>query len=456
MKLASKVTKALLLLSILGFLLYTIPNFPVNATSDTIHIVKDIIPGLQSSNLTNFVRFKGSTFFIAEDGPNGINPWITDGTTSGTFKLKNISTFSEHLEIGDYKVIIATEQAIFFEANKQLWKTDGTEAGTNLVTSQTTSISGMQARGNDLFIFDGSSPARLHIYRNNNLELLKTWDDRSSDPMNYQIYNGGMTVLGDTVYFVLFRQAAATNELWKSDGTIPGTVLVASLPEELFGISVGPLVSANNLVFLRSAGHIYQSTGALGNLEEIEGTYYMDPYRGAFVSTGSAVFFVSGRINMDDQADLYMTTGKSGGIQKVAEYVYPNLVTIHGRLYFYSDNSLSRGLLGISDGTQEGTGLFHPISGNYRAVFSDVVEVGNRVYFIGRNMEGTAELWVSDGYRSGCRSLGSLRQAAPSTRAWLAQAGRYLVFTGVAGSSGVELLGLKVLEKDLFLPLLRR
>lgn len=54
-----------------------------NGTPDGTRIVKDIIPGPTSSNVVWLTRFNDKVVFQADDGVNGAELWISDGTEPG-------------------------------------------------------------------------------------------------------------------------------------------------------------------------------------------------------------------------------------------------------------------------------------------------------------------------------------------------------------------------------------
>jgi ELWxxDGT repeat protein len=78
----------------------------------------------------------GRVFFQANDGTNGLQPWVSDGTAAGTFMLKNINPTGVS---GSYPCEFTEANGqVFFHATsadegRELWKTDGTTAGTVLV-----------------------------------------------------------------------------------------------------------------------------------------------------------------------------------------------------------------------------------------------------------------------------------------------------------------------------------
>jgi ELWxxDGT repeat protein len=72
----------------------------------------------------------GTLYFRADDGNSGFELWKSDGTEAGTVRVKDISGGS--LSPSDLTNVGGT---IYFSANEgtsgyELWKSDGTEAGT--------------------------------------------------------------------------------------------------------------------------------------------------------------------------------------------------------------------------------------------------------------------------------------------------------------------------------------
>src|SRR5262249_22218415 len=112
-----------------------------DGTADGTVLVKDIYPG--SSFSLTLDRGLGpmianrSLFFTADDGVHWVQLWKSDGTTAGTFMVKDIvpdvtSTYRRIDLMGE------ANGTMFFAADDgvhgvELWKSDGTEAGTVLV-----------------------------------------------------------------------------------------------------------------------------------------------------------------------------------------------------------------------------------------------------------------------------------------------------------------------------------
>lgn len=138
--------------------------------------------------INHLVEFDDQLFFVAlERGPR--NPdiqeigelWKSDGTAAGTSKVADLG--GGYVQILDTLPILK-DNLIFFEFSWQLWRSDGTTAGTYEVIP-----------------------------------------DSAADPIRKVSY---VTLFEDELYF-----EATTNQygsdLWKSDGTAAGTVIVRNL-----------------------------------------------------------------------------------------------------------------------------------------------------------------------------------------------------------------------------------
>ena len=128
-----------------------------------------------SSDPSAGVTMGGYFYFAATDGPNGTTGrelWRTDGTSAGTTLVKDINPGAADSLPGQFTVAGTN---LFFTANdgmhgSELWKSDGTGAGTVLVADLNpgpgdTPIVALYAGGNSLYFQVGSGADTDWLYR---------------------------------------------------------------------------------------------------------------------------------------------------------------------------------------------------------------------------------------------------------------------------------------------------
>ncbi len=176
----------------------------------------------------------GTMFFVAEDAANGRELWKTDGTVSGTEMVKNIapggaSSNPEHLT--------NVNGTLFFTADdgangRELWRSNGTEAKTLLVRN----ISPGSSSSNPEQLTDVNGTLFFTAYEGTHgRELWKSDGIASGTVLVKDINPGGagstplyLTCVNDTVFFSA-EEPICGRELWMSDGTAAGTVIAANI-----------------------------------------------------------------------------------------------------------------------------------------------------------------------------------------------------------------------------------
>lgn len=117
-------------LVLFGGLLFFVSN---SFSQTTVEMVKDINP-TGDSNPKEFMKLNGKLYFSADDGSNGRELWVSDGTSGGTTMVKNINPSGDSNPVR----FIELNGKIYFQADngfngKELWVTDGTATGTTMV-----------------------------------------------------------------------------------------------------------------------------------------------------------------------------------------------------------------------------------------------------------------------------------------------------------------------------------
>jgi ELWxxDGT repeat protein len=279
----------------------------------------------------------GRAIFGADDGANGRELWISDGTGSRTYLLADLwpGAYNPYPGSGDYPnsssptnfVALGNGQILFTAADPdhgtELWTTDGTASGTRIVADLWTGTS---------IPYSGANPVAA-----------------SSRPDNIVAFGGGRALFAA-------EDGVHGRELWITDGTEAGTYLLRDLWEG--GGSGNP----------GEGGSYYYSPSP---------PYGPPPYGpnygpgGIFVTgDGRALFSATDPVHGNE---LWVTDGTPDGTRLV-EDINRNVQGFassgpsyfaaldDGRVVFTADDGSNGVEPWITDGTTEGTHLLRNIN----------------------------------------------------------------------------------------------
>ena len=208
-----------------------------DGTAGGTRLVKDVAPGAASAGVSELTNLKGTLLFRASDGTSGNQLWKSNGTISGTVMVKD-SFFkgTGPLGVDQYagpRFLTEFKGAVLFAANDgtsgyELWRTDGTAAGTTLVKEIAPGPSG----ANPSQLIEADSVVFFSIEGEESIELWKT-DGTSGGtalvaalaPLGSDRVAGPAFGLVGQLFFS-FNDGIHGTELWTSDGTAAGTRLV--------------------------------------------------------------------------------------------------------------------------------------------------------------------------------------------------------------------------------------
>ena len=211
----------------------------------------------------------GTLFFTADNGINGKELWKSDGTEAGTVRVKDFRPGIGNLYLYGLTNVNGT---LFFIANRPtnplafervLWKSDGTEAGTVRVKdfSDQQDFSG---RISNLTAVNGT----LFFSAHDEFLRRELWKSDGTEAGTVRVKDIGLTGyyhlvdVNGTLFFNAshtgnhFRNTRGDGWLWKSDGTEAGTVTVKDIRGAyLIGEFNG------NLFFSAMNGDLWKSDG---------------------------------------------------------------------------------------------------------------------------------------------------------------------------------------------------
>ncbi len=109
--------------------------FVTDGTASGTQLVKDIAAGASGSNVSNLIAVNGKLLFCSNDGTSGSEVWSSDGTASGTSLLKDINAGVGSGVYALLSVNLLCADRLYFDAdngnsNIEPWVTDGTVSGT--------------------------------------------------------------------------------------------------------------------------------------------------------------------------------------------------------------------------------------------------------------------------------------------------------------------------------------
>ena len=406
--------------------------------SSQIVLVKDISPINSGSSSQNLTVMDNRLHFSAYDSENGTELWVSDGTSEGTQLVKDIypgRDSSGYVNSSAPKNFTVLDNRLYFSAYNsenggELWVSDGTSEGTQLVKD----------------IYPG----------NNNSAYVN-----SSSPND-------LTVLDERLYFSAF-DGVNGGELWVSDGTSEGTQLVKDInPGNIGSLLKNFTVLDNRLYFSAfdgvNGGELWVSDGTS------EGTQLVkDINPGSKNSLPENLTVFDNRLyfsafDAENGKELWVSDGTSEGTQLVKDinpnsgnYIYSNsslpknLTVFDDRLYFTAFDADNGKELWVSDGTSEGTQLvkdINPSSDYFGPGFApdELTVFDDLLYFTASDGVNGGELWVSDGTSEGTQlvkdiypgknSYGIANSSAPKN---LTVFDDELYFTASDGVNGNEL-----------------
>ena len=209
-----------------------------DGTDTGTHMVYDLLTGTVSSNPNHLIVYNNKLFFNANGPVVGNELFVTDGITESY--LRDINPGSAGSNAGETGAVILNNLLIFSATDvthgNELWVSDGTFGGTVLLADiwpgTGSSFPGQVGFGppyavlNDLAFFQAEDS--LHGYQlwvtNGTTSGTQVVTNACTQPG----YKGGFITFNNKVYFAANGNSDG-NELWVSDSTTAGTVLVKDI-----------------------------------------------------------------------------------------------------------------------------------------------------------------------------------------------------------------------------------
>ena len=286
------------------------------------------------------------TLFTADDLLGGVELWATDGTSAGTYRVKdiNVSPGTGSNPANFHAPFAVLDGFAYFTANDgthglQIWRSDGTAAN----TVQVTNLAGASG-------FDVMEVANGHLYFNMSGALYTSTGTPGSTPTLLDANGGGnLTVSGDDIYWT------NANGLFTDDG-------------------------------VHGAQQLTNTTGY---------GWLVDAGDALYAFTGTSIAKVVG-------TTLTTVTNVPAGMPS-SQFDAENFKVIDGTVFFAVRDNLGfyHSLYSIQDGSNTVT----TISTGFQDLVLDgwSAALGNKLIF-----QDNSVLWSSDGTAAGTTALGAI------------------------------------------------
>ncbi|WP_445735939.1 ELWxxDGT repeat protein [Mariniflexile sp.] len=393
-----------------------------DGTSAGTVMVKDINAGTENSNPSHFTIVNGTLFFKANDGINGIELWKSDGTESGTMMVKNIRPSTIDDGYAHIEELTSVGNLLFFAANDgvndyALWKSDGTEAGTVMVkdinpTTQPTSLGRLiningtlffgasdGVNGYELWKSDGTEPGTVMVK-----DILPGSQGGFSSNMPMANVNGTLFFVGNNGY--------GNRELWKSDGTESGTVMVKDIFPGDNGFASNAsnpyqLTNVNGLLFFGANDGVHGPELWKSNGTELGTVLVKDIIPGIISSQLTALSNCNGTLyfqafDSNGYLDVWKSDGTETGTVLLKNPASGNFysepvefTSLNGYVYFVATGNTIGQELFRTDGTAEGTVGYNIRYLTESSAPANLTVVNNNLFFSADNGGANGrELWA--------------------------------------------------------------
>lgn len=373
------------------------------ATPTTARRVRDIAPGPGNSSPRDFAVYGDHVYFTAADGTHGRELWRTDGTSRGTRMVKDIRPGTRGSDpgslyvFGDLLYLVANDGTHGWE----LWRSDGTSRGTTLVKD-------ISPDGSAMYPGDGEPPGwavlddRLYFPATRASSELWRTDGTSAGTRRVAeklVLSGPIVSTGSRLFFLASHDdggcALDGPFLFTSDGTTTGTRELTAAESPW-----GGLVAYRRRAWF--GNHVERADGALSDRPRLwrsEGTNATTVQARPAVSMDEwePILAVGGRLFLRIRGGLAMSNDRGGRIRVLGDTddgwrSTMNVVSVGDRWFFPAGERSTRELW-RTDGTPAGTRVALDVNPSGNGAVSSLVAADGVIWFVGTDGIRGQQVW---------------------------------------------------------------
>ncbi|MFP5287022.1 MAG: ELWxxDGT repeat protein [Thermoanaerobaculia bacterium] len=425
------------------------------------YLVKDInpVPRPADSTPENLVAFAGAVLFSASDGIEGTGLWRSDGTAAGTYELTDCGRDRCY---GKPQPLVVTERLYFFlfptvtaSGYWSLFVSDGTPGGTFPLTG-----AGVRVQGRGAW---SASQGVLYFLAEDKEHGAELWRSDGTVAGTYLVSDvrpgpagsaiGSLVEYRGLVWFGA-DDGQRGGALWRTDGTAAGTVLALD-PVPSSAAHPAPhllRVLGGRLTFSVPASPGYDRLWAGDGTAEKTAPVTLGPMRTwSSAIRGNRLYFVA-----EDKKgqELWVSDGTARGTRALTsfrkpdpffsssgELHLPSLGNLANRFVFRANDGSRGAELWVTDGTPKGTRLLRDLCpGPCHGAGEVWYALNGRLYFAANEPAHGLELWSTDGTAAGTRLVRDLCPGSCGSGAFAPfLLGNRLLFVADDGQAGDEL-----------------
>lgn len=376
--------------------------------------------------------------------------WKSDGTAAGTQLVTTLVSIDSEFT--------ATDDAFYFVGNDgssgvELWRSNGTSEGTFRISDTAPGNSNpgrfQTARLRDRVYFM-QRPANILWGTDGTLQgtsIVRSFATNSA------ISGTSMVALRDNLVFPVYDSAYGA-EIWASDGTTNGTRLIRDIRPGSAGSSPRFLQVVSQTCFFTANDGTHGEELWMVEEPSLEASLVVDIFPGT-VGASIPIFgtehngdFVFGAVGPNGAVDLWKTDGTSTGTLRIGHVsngtgVNPNLefASISSAVLFAAPDDAGERHLWKTD--SDLTTVMKVILGPKTGASSDMrysVRAGGQIFFVATDGVHGSELWATNGTPGGTKLIKDIYPGSTSSNPRsLVSAGNRIYFLANAPSRGEEL-----------------
>lgn len=364
-------------------------------------VLRQLMPnGTGASSSREFVTVGATSLFLADDGLTGPELWRTDGTSGGTTQIMDIKPGAAG---GAPAHLRAIDHFSYFDADdgvhgRELWVSDGTTTGTRMLADNLPGPAGWtfddcpSTLKFDGFVYFGArNSAGPELWRTDGTAAGTTSFFKTGQPGIGQICPQPLAAIGSALYF------AANGLLWRTDGSTAGTQQVSGFagPLQLFPSLPaqfrGELVVASLSAQVANSGRT--SLWSVANAAPRLVIDLADPALGPgvpapiawLIASDNTLYFAVAGSSSNPRTGLYKWAGGAAAPERFSGIT----VSVNGwvrkfgsRIVFNGSSAATGEEVFVSDGSVAGTSAITDVSAAGEAHVHDAAFVlGPALYF---------------------------------------------------------------------------